>query len=171
MVWGAGRLRRLLSIVIAVLFAAPASSEDARRLMFSLGYDDLKQYREASPVVGVDYDFRPIGTSGRWAWRAGAAAMTDGDAWAGLGVSYTRPILKGDWFFEASFGPGVYFRKDEVPGVSNVHFPMFRTDGGIGRVLENGARVSVILSHLSDAGLREPAGSTETLFVRYGWEF
>ncbi|NNL19631.1 MAG: hypothetical protein HKP37_12905 [Boseongicola sp.] len=68
-------------------------------------------------------------------------------------MSYTRSIFKGDWFFEASFGPGVYFRKDEVPGASDVHFPMFRTVGGIGRVLESGARVSMVFEPFVGRGI------------------
>ena len=164
-------MRGLVLAALVALLGSTAHAEEPRRILLSFGWDDLKGYRERSPVLGIDYDFRSIGTSGRWKWRAGAQVFTDGDLWAGVGVSYSRPVFKGDWFFTASFGPGLYYRDNERPGVKHLHYPMFRTDGGLGRVLESGATVSVILSHLSDGGLDEPAGSTETLLVRYGRSF
>ena len=155
----------------ALMATTAVEADDHRGLTLSFGYDDLKKYRQASPLFALDYDFGALDEAERWSWRLGAMVMTDGDVWAGVGLRYRRPIFKNGWFFDASFGPGMYYRHDEVVGVSHFHLPMFRTEGGIGRVLESGATLSVALSHLSDAGLREPAGSTETLFVRYGWRY
>ncbi|NNL19632.1 MAG: hypothetical protein HKP37_12910 [Boseongicola sp.] len=57
-------MKPLLGSVFVALIAPPVSSEEARRLSLSLGYDDLRQYRKASPAVAAEYDFRPIDTSG-----------------------------------------------------------------------------------------------------------
>ncbi|MGI9379881.1 MAG: acyloxyacyl hydrolase [Methyloligellaceae bacterium] len=98
-------------------------------------------------------------------------ATTDSDFRAGVGISCTRPFGTGSWFVEGSFLPGVFYRDQETGGSDGLHFPMFRTQIGIGRFMENGNSISVIPSHHSDSGLEEAAGSTDNLLVRYGFSF
>lgn len=98
-------------------------------------------------------------------------ATADIDVWVGMGVSWKRPIKGTRWFIELSFMPGVFYREDEKPEVSKVHFPMFRTQGAIGFDFGNGNSASLSVSHHSAAAVDAYAGNTETVWLRYGFDF
>lgn len=155
----------------AILVAASAAADDYNNLFIGIGYDDLKDYNDPAPIASIDYDFKQVRSSDRFRWRVSGMATTDSDYWAGAGISYTRPFGKGPWFVEASFLPGVFYRNNGDNGSNGLHFPMFRTQVGIGRFMKNGSSIAVILSHHSDGGLEEPAGSTDSVLLRYGFSF
>ncbi len=164
-------MRILGGLLVATTLATTAWAEEPRRLIFGIGYDDLRDYREPSAQVSAEIEWGRVSRLPALRWRASAMAMLDGDLWLGAGVSYRASFADGPWFFEASFGPGLYYRKDEDPGVGNVHFPMFRSQGGFGYALENGGTVALLLTHLSDGGLDVDAGSSESIVFTYSRPF
>ena len=155
----------------AMVSATQGMAQEPSRLVYGLGYDDVRDYREPSAQVSVELEWGTVPKLTALRWRAGAMAMLDGDLWLGAAVSYRAPLFEGPWLFEASFGPGFYYRKDEAPGIGNLHFPMFRSQGGFGYAFDSGATIAVLLSHLSDGGLDLDAGSSEAIVVTYSRAF
>jgi len=157
--------------LIASVLSSAVVAEERPRWHFGIGYDDLKGYRESSPLLTVDYDLGTAFSRDSLTWHLGGEAMSDGDFWIGAGLTYEYQLGNGPWFLEAEFLPGLYYREDERPGIDNLHYPMFRTKGAIGYRLKNGNEIALTLSHLSDGGFDTDAGSTESLSIRYGVSF
>lgn len=159
-----------LAALALVLVQGSALAEEAR-VHFSVGYDDLFQRRSPSLGFGAEYASQGFGPGGKFSWNVAGMATVDLDLWAGAGIAWTHGFDTSPWFVEVSFLPGVFYRDSEPAGRSKWHFPMFRTQGAVGYEFGDGSTVSLALSHHSAAKLEEAAGSTETIWLRYGRSF
>ncbi len=106
-------------------------ADDHRGLTLSFGYDDLKKYRQASPLFALDYDFGALDEAERWSWRLGAMVMTDGDVWAGVGLRYRRPIFKNGWFSTRVLAPGCTIATMRLSGYLIFIFLCFAQRAGL----------------------------------------
>lgn len=154
---------RTLFALLLTCFASTASAGD---FVIGVGAADFSQ--TSVPTIELEYHSDPV-------WRfAGADISVSGtivaddnsDVFVGLGLSALRP-LRNDWFVEASFTPG-YFRNSD-PATDLGNDLEFRTLIGLGRKLSNGKRVSLGLSHKSNAGIgnSNPGVNALTLRVRF----
>lgn len=166
-------MKTLGAITLSCLLAGWTSTAnaDGTRLFLALGYDDIRSFDEPSAVASLDFDFGGFGPRDRINWRVSAIAMQDGDYWLGGGINFTQPIGAGPWYYELGFAPGYYFEESFLLGGSEHHFPVFKSHVSIGFRTKNGGDVAMVLSHHSDAFLLEHGPVTESVFLRYGWDF
>ncbi|MGJ8622469.1 MAG: acyloxyacyl hydrolase [Yoonia sp.] len=95
----------------------------------------------------------------------GGSATLDGDLWVGGGAKWTsQDFISGPFFFEASLMPGLYARGDgpEIGGVLQ-----FRSALGAGYEFGNGATLTVLFDHRSNADIQVVNPGLETLGLRY----
>lgn len=95
----------------------------------------------------------------------GGSATLDGDLWVGGGAKWTsRDIISGPFFIEASLMPGLYARGDgpDIGGALQ-----FRSALGAGYEFGNGATLTVLYDHRSNADTQELNPGLETLGLRY----
>jgi hypothetical protein len=148
---------------------APAA--DARELIFGLAREDF-QNRRGYRALALDLELHSVPL-----WRvggfdiAGAGAIIaddEGDIWIGIGPAVIRRFASR-YFFEASLMTGYY---DQSPGGIELGSGLeFRTLGGIGMRLPNGADLSIAMDHKSnrDTGSFNPG--VEKLSLRYRFGF
>ena len=109
-------------------------------------YDLARSYGAFQPVIG-------------------ASATSDGDLWVGAGAKWTtQNVIEGPFFVELSFMPGLYIQGDG-PDLGG---PLeFRGALGVGYAFDNGASVTVIADHRSNADLGRINPGLETIGVRF----
>lgn len=97
-----------------------------------------------------------------------AASVTgEGATWVGAGAKWTsRRISEGPFFFEASVMPGLYARGDGPDLGGNLQF---RSAVGGGYIFDNGATLSVLYDHRSNADTNDLNPGLETIAIRYAF--
>ena len=155
---------RLCLVFVATLVATRAAS--AGDFVLGIGPTDFDDSNVS--IVELEYHTDPI-------LRFGGADISvagtlighdNGDFFVGFGVSALRS-LSNNWFLEASFMPG-FFESSEIATDLGSEL-QFRSLIGIGRTLPNGTRVSLGLSHKSNAGLGSinPGVNALSLRIRF----
>lgn len=135
-----------------------APSDAERRLSFSAG-QVMFQEDHISNEVFAKYDF---GTSyGPFQPSAGLSVTDEGDAWIGLGASWTAQF--DPVYVQLSVMPGFYAQGD---GPDLGHELEFRSGIELGFEARNGWRYGVIYDHRSNAELSSVNPGMETLQVR-----
>ena len=156
--------RCFLPIALTTLLMTSAAV--ASDFVFGLGVTDFDD--DGQFAAELEFHSDPVWqVAGADVSVLGAVVATDnGDLFIGAGVSAVRPLSNG-WYLEGSFAPGYYDNSDPATDLGNDL--EFRTLIGLGRTLSNGARVSVAVSHISNAGIGEsnPGVNLLTLRLRY----
>ena len=113
---------------------------------FYASYDLARSYGVFQPVIG-------------------ASATSDGDLWLGAGAKWTtQNVIEGPFFVELSFMPGLYVQGDG-PDLGG---PLeFRGALGIGYEFDNGATLTVLADHRSNADLGDINPGLETVGLRF----
>lgn len=95
-----------------------------------------------------------------------AASVTgDGDFWFGAGAKWTsQRVFDSPFFVETSLLPGV-LKAGDGPDIGGAL--QFRSAFGIGYSFENGATLSVLYDHRSNADTQSVNPGLETLSLRY----
>ncbi|WP_322892471.1 MULTISPECIES: acyloxyacyl hydrolase [unclassified Yoonia] len=109
-------------------------------------YDFARSYGAFQPVIG-------------------ASATSDGDLWLGAGAKWTtQNVIEGPFFVELSFMPGLYVQGDG-PDLGG---PLeFRGALGVGYAFDNGATLTVLADHRSNADLGDINPGLETVGLRF----
>lgn len=97
----------------------------------------------------------------------GATVTGSGAVWVGAGA-VVRLQSDSGWFVGGSFLPGLRSRGD---GPDLGHAVQFRSGLEVGRQLRNGARISLGVDHISNAGLGDPNPGANSLLLRYAFPF
>ncbi len=152
---------RPILALAAGLFASAATAGD---FVVGLGPTDFDD--TSVNALELEYHTDPI-----WNFRiadvsvGGAAIIYDeGSFFVGAGVSAVRS-LKNNWFIEASFMPGYYDNNEPETDLGNDL--EFRSMIGFGREFSNGTRVSLGVSHISNASLGDSNPGVNTLTLRF----
>ena len=145
-----------LSLATVLALATPAVAQSAYT-SFALGATDAGSASLALRWHSVPHDRG-------WSWAAGIWATTDRSAWIGGGVSYTLRPGNGNVFVRGSFMPGLYARGNgrDLGGALE-----FATGVEVGTELRNGAQVSLLLEHRSNAGIYSNNPGVNALSVVY----
>ncbi|MBQ1202768.1 MAG: acyloxyacyl hydrolase [Loktanella sp.] len=95
----------------------------------------------------------------------GASATSEGDLWLGAGAKWTtQGVIDGPFFVELSFLPGLYLQGDG-PDLGG---PLeFRGALGVGYAFDNGATVTLLADHRSNADLGRINPGLETVGLRF----
>ncbi|TNJ39962.1 acyloxyacyl hydrolase [Phaeobacter sp. B1627] len=150
-------MRRLAIIpsLFAAFVLAQLQPTQAQEIAIGLGYGDFHaEQADSGAFVSLEYlgarnwdlfgfDAGP-GISGQ--------AHQAGDSFVGLGIQGQR-ALKGDWFVEVSIMPGLF--SEGTPGNDLGSTIEIRSLVGLGRRLRDGHRISLALSHISNASISE----------------
>lgn len=156
-------------LCVCVSSIAPACATEVRTLYLGIGYDDLLGKRTRSIGISAEYVSKPI-WRGKTRFNVASMATANSDMWIGAGVSWQRQFGRSPWYYDVSFLVGPFYRNSPGRGAESLHFPLFRTQGAIGYRFGKDS-VSVALSHHSSAKLDADAASTETIWVRYGFDY
>ena len=158
---------RLLALVLTAI-ASPSLAAD---WVLGIGTSDFsdRNARE-SVVISAEVHSDPFHSVGRinLSWAGAAAIHTDGDFFAGAGISALWQS-RGPWFVEASLMPG-YFEASSAANDLGSEFE-FRSLLGIGRKINDTTRVSLAATHKSnaDTGTRNPG--VDTIALRWRKSF
>ncbi|WP_114966701.1 acyloxyacyl hydrolase [Alkalilacustris brevis] len=164
-IWARARNSIVAGLALAATTALPAAAAD---WVLGVKVTDFGSSR-ASTTAGLNLEVH-----GRPYWHLGPLALgfaaagtidTKGNAWVGVGLSALGEGAS-PWFFEASLMPG-YYR------ASNERFDLgkaleFRSLIGVGYRLTPDTRVSLALSHVSNAsrGRINPGADSLSLRIR-----
>ncbi|GFE49049.1 hypothetical protein So717_08020 [Roseobacter cerasinus] len=162
-------MKTFASVLTFTLATSPAFAGD---LITGLGVDDVfDQTDTETGALIIEYHADPF-YSGQIASYslAGAGQIDgDGDVFIGVGVSAIWSIGQGPWFVEGSFMPGYY---DAGSGGSELGGNLqFRSLIGVGYKLANNSRISIAIDHKSNADIEDINPGSETLAVRYSFDF
>lgn len=101
-------------------------------------------------------------------WGAGLLVTNRGGAWIGGGVSYTHRFANDALFLRGTFMPGLYRAGGDLALGGPV---VFATGLEVGTRLGNGANLSLLAEHRSNAGLYGENPGLDTLSIAYSLPF
>lgn len=144
------KLAYVAALVPTFLMSAPLQAQE---VVTGIGYSDFhNSAADSGGFLSADYlgarDWDLLG------FETGAGLTVqlheEGDVFLGVGLQGQR-ALRNDWFIEASIMPGLF--EEGLPANDLGSTFEIRSLVGIGRVLPNGNRVSLALSHISNASV------------------
>lgn len=150
---------------LAVLFFA--TSAQAQSFVLGGGATDFNNpASEDSGIVTLEYHHNPLYQTGRFELGLAAALTvhTSGDLHAGLGVSGIYGLGER-WFLEGSVLPGVYFENEDSNWIGGRF--QIRSLLGVGYILGSGDRLSVGISHISNASTTDFNPGVNTVQLRW----
>lgn len=152
-----------LSAVFLGIWAGAALAGD---VVFGLGTSDFSlDEAEDEAVFVLEYHNDPFRTVGKTDLSVGfvAAAHANGDVFLGAGLSAYRPFAER-WFVEGSFMPGLFLNAENETDLGSEL--EFRTLIGVGREFGDDTRVSLGISHKSNADTGRINPGVNTLHLR-----
>lgn len=173
----------IAAVVLALAMPRPAGAQeravvaagDQPYLFLGAGYDDVND--KSSPAAGflLEGAWRELFSASpaalgdtlfRLRPRAAVEFTSDGDIFAGAGLSLEVFPFSWPVFVEASFLPGTYYRNDDD------YFPIqFRSQIGLGHEFDSGYTVAVTANHKSNNEWGPEKSSVETVMLRVGIPF
>ncbi len=139
-----------LALISAVLLATPARAEpgaDIGNLVLSLGYSDFDQGNNDAANFRLDYR-HDEGLYFLKPW-IGIEATNEGAVWGGAGLYADLPLYDRV-YLTASTGIGGY---SQGGGKDLGHTLEFRSTGEVSFRFDNGVRLGVSISHISNASI------------------
>ncbi len=160
------RLATLVGMI--VIGRAPVAAQE---LIVGAGqtqfFDELST---DSAKVSLEYRHSPFYRRGRidLALAAAAVAHTSGDFFLGGGLS-ARYAFHPKWFVEASVMPGAYWENEQTNDLGSTF--EIRSQLALGYTLNSGNRISVGISHKSNASTSESNPGVNSLSARWHFTF
>jgi lipid A 3-O-deacylase len=123
-----------------------------------------------SAQASLEYRHSPFSGAGRLdvALTAIAEAHSSGDVFLGGGLS-ARYALKSRWFIDASVMPGAYWENEQGNGLGSTF--EIRSQLALGYTLKSGDRISIGISHKSNASTADFNPGVNSLTVRWHFAF
>lgn len=153
-----------LALAPSLALAVPAAAQE---FVAGIGYVDYHaQDAETGGFVSGDYlaarDWSLVGFD----WGLGVTAQLHeaGDVFFGAGVQGQRDFANG-WFIEASLMPGLYDEGKEGNDLGSAF--EIRSLVGVGRELRNGNRLSLAVSHISNASTGDSNPGLNAISLRF----
>jgi hypothetical protein len=159
-----------------ILFASAAvftvaTTAQAQSIILGAGYADYSSSNsEDLGIISLEYQHRPFHEATRFSatWGGTVSVTEDGDTHVGAGLIgiYT---FADRWFVEGSVMPGYYDEsnaRNDLGGSFQI-----RSLLGIGYTLDSGNKVSVAVTHKSNASTQEDNPGVNALLVRYHFAF
>lgn len=151
------------------LGSAPAQAQAVVLEIFKSDFEEMASFEPTG--FALELQAKPFANLGRIAFSLAArASFDDGESmWLGAGVLAEAPLGSGSWLIEGSVMPGYY-----DPGSSDFDLGSdleIHSSLGVGYELSAHNRVSLQLSHLSNAGTaeRNPGRNALALRFRHGF--
>jgi len=158
-----------LALSLALLLGCTAAQ--AQSIVFGAGYADFSDDEaEDQAIFSLEYQHRPFYEAERVSATWGGALTVDeaGDVHVGVGLIgfYT---FADRWFLEGSVMPG-YFSESEQLNDLGGEFQI-RSLFAVGYTLDSGNRVSLAITHKSNASTQDDNPGVNSLFLRYHYAF
>ena len=137
-----------------------ARSDAPARLSFQAADVQFNDFSIGNEIyIGYDFDraFGPFQPT------LGASFTEDSETWIGYGVK-TAWTFDSGVFIEGSIMPGLYYEAGGIPLGGNLQF---RSAIGVGYEFGNGATLTVLYDHRSNADTQPLNPGLETLSIRY----
>ena len=158
--------KRAISLVWGLAVLIIASPALADELGIGAGYSDYPDQGEDKAVLFFEYRRTPFLDREVFSLAFAAAVSTTevGDWYAGAGLA-ARWEWRSRWFVDASLLAGLH--EHGVPGNDLGSLVNFRSLFGIGYTFGNGQRLSLVVTHISNAGLDDHNPGADALMLRY----
>ncbi len=161
MVQRAGLLAGAIGAVLGLAMATPAMADDPSFVSGGIGWYDFDDDKDAADLrLEYRHGDKLLDIVKPW---AGLSINSDGGAFTGIGI--LMDIYFGNRIVVTpSFGPGLYHRG----GSKDLgHILEFRSQIEAGWRFDDRSRVSLALSHLSNAGIGDINPGTEIITLYY----
>ncbi len=160
---------KLFSLIALAL--AAGTSAQAQSIVLGAGYADFSNSAgEDQAIFSLEYQHRPFHEATRFSatWGGALTVDTDGDTHIGAGLIgiYT---FADRWFVEGSVMPGYYSESNELNDLGGSF--QIRSLLGVGYTLNSGNKVSLAVTHKSNASTQEDNPGVNALFLRYHHAF
>ncbi|MEM7318481.1 MAG: acyloxyacyl hydrolase [Pseudomonadota bacterium] len=155
-----------LAVAVFVLLVTPLAVS-AQDYILGLGYTDFNRVAsEDTPLIVAEYHLKPFYETDRLSanWALGLTAHTSGDFHVGFGLASTYSLGER-WFLEGSVLPGGFFENDDANFLGG-HFQI-RSLFGLGYGFDNGNKISLGVTHISNASTTDENPGVNSVQVRF----
>ena len=159
------------SLIFAALGLLAAGSVQAQSIIFGAGYADYSDSQSVDQaILSLEYQHRPFHEATRFSatWGAAVSVDEDGDTHIGAGLVGIY-ALNDRWFVEGSVMPGYYDESNALNDLGGSF--QIRSLIGLGYTLNSGDKISVALTHKSNASTQEENPGVNTVLLRYHYSF
>ncbi|MEX0316567.1 MAG: acyloxyacyl hydrolase [Ruegeria sp.] len=150
---------------------AGATSVQAQTLIVGAGYADFSFSQSLDQgLISLEYQHRPFHQGERLSTGLGGALSVheNGDVHVGAGV-YGIYSFNQRWFVEGSVMPGFFSEADEINDLGGSF--QIRSLLGLGYTFDNGNRLSVAITHKSNASTNDSNPGVNAALLRYHFAF
>ncbi|WP_170344935.1 acyloxyacyl hydrolase [Ruegeria atlantica] len=151
----------------AVLTVSTFAAAQAQTVVFGAGYADYSEdTSEDQGLISLEYQHSPFHQAARFSAGWGAALSVDerGNTHVGAGLVGLYS-LNERWFVEGSVMPGYYHASDDKNDLGGDF--QIRSLLGLGYSLNNGNRMSVAITHKSNASTNDENPGVNAILLRY----
>lgn len=159
------------SFVYSAALLVSATAVQAQSVIFGAGYADFSSgASDDHGIASVEYHHRPFHQATRFSatWGGALSVDTAGDTHVGAGVIGVYS-LSDRWFTEVSVMPGYYNAGDDDNDLGG-HFQI-RSLLGVGYTLNGGNKLSLAVTHKSNASTNSDNPGVNALLLRYHYGF
>ncbi len=161
-------MKPFLVLAFALLAAHTAQ---AQSIIFGAGYTDFSDSdADDQAIFSLEYQHRPFHETTRFSatWGAALSVDTDGDTHIGAGLVGLYSFADR-WFVEGSVMPGYYNASNSANDLGGSF--QIRSLLGLGYTLDSGNKVSVAITHISNASTQDDNPGVNSVFLRYHYAF
>ncbi|MCL6283831.1 acyloxyacyl hydrolase [Ruegeria sp. 2012CJ41-6] len=158
-------------LLAALLLTAGANVAQAQSLIVGAGYADFSNNRgKDQALFALDYHHSPFHEAMRFSagWGGTLSIDTSGDTHIGAGLYGVYRLGQG-WFLEGSVMPGAYFESESRNDLGG-NFQI-RSLFGVGYAFDNGNKLSLSVSHKSNASTEDFNPGVNEAMIRYHFSF
>ncbi|WP_298936600.1 acyloxyacyl hydrolase [uncultured Ruegeria sp.] len=161
---------KTLLLVSAVAIGA-ATAAPAQSIIFGAGYADYSDsMSEDQAILSLEYQHSPFHQATRFSATWGAALSVDADGDTHIGAGLIGVYTLGDrWFVEGSVMPGYYDEGNDLNDLGGSF--QIRSLLGLGYTLNSGNKISVAVTHKSNASTQDENPGVNALLLRYHYAF
>lgn len=152
--------------LISGVFYLFAAATLAQEVSIEAGYVANPDVGEDAAIFGLGYRHAPFYENNRFsaALAANISSTAESDIFVGAGIAL-RWAWQSGWFLDLSVMPGYY-----DPGISGNDLGNdleFRSLFGVGYAFESGQRLSLAVTHKSNAGLDDYNPGADAILLRF----
>ncbi|WP_037312003.1 acyloxyacyl hydrolase [Ruegeria halocynthiae] len=157
--------------VLSAALLLAANAVQAQSIVVGAGYADFSASdSDDQAIFSLEYQHRPFHEATRFSatWGTALSVDTDGDTHIGAGLIGTYAFADR-WFAELSVMPGYYNAANNSNDLGGSF--QIRSLLGVGYTLDGGNKVSVAVTHKSNASTDSSNPGVNALLVRYHFGF
>lgn len=158
-------------LALSTVLSLCAGMTQAQSLILGAGFADFSDSgADDHALFALEYQHRPFHQASRFSVGWGGALSIDeaGDTHVGAGLVGLYS-LNDRWFLEGSVMPGYFSEGDESNDLGGSF--QIRSLLGVGYTLDNGNKVSLAITHKSNASTQDNNPGVNAVLLRYHFGF